>query len=98
VPGDQGNGNPVVALSSLPPGATARLASVNAGAGLRARLVAMGLRPGIPVTVVHNRGRGPFVVAVHGTRIMLGRGMADKVLVRPVRAGGAAETPGEEHA
>ena len=44
----------------------------------------MGLRPGVAVTVVHNRGRGPFLVAVQGTRIMLGRGMADKVLVWPL--------------
>jgi Fur family ferric uptake transcriptional regulator len=95
-----GGGNPAVALSSLPAGAKARLASVDAGAGLRARLVAMGLRPGVPVTVVHNRGRGPFLVAVQGTRIMLGRGMAEKVLVWPLAecaaAGGKPADPSPE--
>jgi Fe2+ transport system protein FeoA len=41
----------------------------------------MGLARGVEVQVVANRGAGPFVVAVHGTRIVLGRGMARKVYV-----------------
>jgi len=75
--------NGPVALAGLPDGVRARLARVEAGQGLRARLTAMGLRPGVEVQVVNNRGAGPFVVAVHGTRIVLGRGMAHKVYVVP---------------
>jgi len=76
-----------VALSGLPDGARARLVRVDAGHGLRSRLTAMGLRPGVEVRVVNNRGAGPFVVAVEGTRIVLGRGMAHKVYVVPAPAG-----------
>lgn len=61
----------------------------------------MGLRTDARVSVVHNRGPGPFVVAVHGTRLVLGRGMAHKVLVEPLdgppmdrTAGGAANRQG----
>ena len=75
----------VVSLASLANGDRARLVMVDAGAGLRARLVAMGLRPGAEVAVVHNGGRGPFVVAVDACRMVLGRGMAHRVLVRPLR-------------
>lgn len=75
-----------VPLSSLADGMGGRLASVEAGRGLRARLVAMGLSPGVEVKVVNNRGGGPFVVAVMGTRIVLGRGMAHKVFVFPSAA------------
>ncbi|HUW99380.1 MAG TPA: FeoA family protein [Phycisphaerae bacterium] len=83
-----------VPLSALPDGARARLVRVEAGHGLRARLTAMGLAPGAEVQVVANRGGGPFVVAVHGTRIVLGRGMAHKVyVVSEEPRGGAA--PGE---
>jgi len=46
----------------------------------------MGLSPGVEVKVVNNRGGGPFVVAVMGTRIVLGRGMAHKVFVFPSAA------------
>jgi ferrous iron transport protein A len=79
--------NRSVALSSLADGARARLVRVEAGHGLRSRLTAMGLRPGVEVRVVNNRGAGPFVVAVEGTRIVLGRGMAHKVYVVPAPAG-----------
>ena len=79
--------NGSVALSSLADGARAHLTRVEAGHGLRSRLTAMGLRPGVEVRVVNNRGAGPFVVAVEGTRIVLGRGMAHKVYVVPAPAG-----------
>ncbi|HUX15254.1 MAG TPA: FeoA family protein [Phycisphaerae bacterium] len=86
--------NESVALSSLADGARARLVRVEAGHGLRSRLTAMGLRPGAEVRVVNNRGAGPFVVAVEGTRIVLGRGMAHKVYVAPMAADSDAAVPG----
>ena len=85
--------NGSVALSSLADGARARLVRVEAGHGLRSRLTAMGLRPGVEVRVVNNRGAGPFVVAVEGTRIVLGRGMAHKVYVVPMAADSDAAVP-----
>jgi ferrous iron transport protein A len=80
-----------VPLSTLPDGATARLVTIHGGPGLRSRLTAMGLRAGAAIRVVHNGGRGPFVVAAGESRIVLGRGMAHKVLVVP--AAGVAEGP-----
>jgi ferrous iron transport protein A len=77
----------LVPLSTLPDGTTARLVRVDGGPGLRSRLTAMGLRPGAEVRVVHNGGRGPFVVAAGEARIVLGRGMAFKVLVATNGAG-----------
>ncbi|MCX5649612.1 MAG: FeoA family protein [Planctomycetota bacterium] len=84
---EESGANGSVALSGLADGARARLVRVEAGHGLRSRLTAMGLRPGVEVRVVNNRGAGPFVVAVEGTRIVLGRGMAHKVYVVPAPAG-----------
>ncbi|MFO8014691.1 MAG: FeoA family protein [Phycisphaerae bacterium] len=84
-----------VPLETLPDGTGARLVMIQGGAGLRSRLTAMGLRAGAAVRVVHNGGRGPFVVAAGESRIVLGRGMARKVLVVPENGpprGG--ETPG----
>jgi len=88
-----GHGSRAVSLSRLADGTRARLARVDAGLGLRARLMAMGLRPGVEVKVVSNRGAGPFVVAAGSTRIVLGRGMAHKVYAIPLDegSGGAAE-------
>ncbi len=57
------------------------LVEINAGRGLKQRLANMGLVPGTVLRVVSNGSVGPFVVAVKDTRIMLGRGMAHKMLV-----------------
>jgi len=73
-----------VILASLPDGSRARLVQVEGGAALRARLVAMGLRPGAEVHVVHNGGRGPFVMAMDDCRIVIGRGMAHRIRVEPL--------------
>jgi len=38
--------------------------------------------------MVQNFGRGPIIVMVRGTRIALGRGEAQKIIVTPVVEGG----------
>jgi len=81
------DGHGVVPLSALPGGAKARLVRVDAGTRLRSRLMAMGLRPGTEVRVIRNGGRGPFVFALGDLRMVLGRGMAHKCLVAPIRDG-----------
>jgi ferrous iron transport protein A len=68
-------------LALIREGARAVLRSIHGGRGLRGRLAAMGLIPGAEITVVHNGGDGPFVVAVNDARICIGRGMAMKIEV-----------------
>jgi len=55
------------------------------GAGAQLRLATMGLRKGDQVEVITNRGAGQLVVAVNGTRLALGRGIAKKIMVKPNR-------------
>ena len=68
-------------LSAAGCGINLRLLNVNAGQGLQSRLAAMGLVPGVEFEVIANHSRGPLVLAVDESRIMLGRGMAEKVVV-----------------
>ena len=68
-------------LSMLSIGEEAELVDVRGGRGLRKRLSALGLNPGMKVTVVQNTMRGPIVLGVMDSRIALGRGMAHKILV-----------------
>jgi Fe2+ transport system protein FeoA len=70
-----------MSLSDVPQGSRVRVAGIEAGRGLAARLAAMGLAPGVQVLVVRNGGRGPALVEVKGTRLALGRGMASKIRV-----------------
>ena len=73
-----------IALSSVAEGQCVRLAKLNAGCGMASRLSAMGLVPGVEVRILRNRGHGPALVEVKGTRLALGRGMAAHILVKTI--------------
>ncbi len=50
--------------------------------GLEKRLMDMGLTPGTKVTVVKSAPfHGPLEILVRGSRLALGRGMAERILV-----------------
>jgi Fe2+ transport system protein FeoA len=70
-------------LGHLPAGALAKVTALPPGRGLAGRLIALGLTPGSEVCVLQNRGHGPVIVEVHGARVALGRGQAEKVTVEP---------------
>lgn len=71
-------------LADLEQGAEAVVKSVVAGYGVARRLADMGITPGTVVRVVRkNVLMGPIEVEVRGTRVLLGRGVAAKVLVEP---------------
>ena len=68
-------------LAIVQAGRRVRLIAVDAGHGLQGRLAATGLVPGVEIEVLRNSMHGPFLVEVKGSRIMLGRGMAHKIIV-----------------
>jgi len=70
-----------IPLSEVAEGRKVRVVGVDAGVGLTSRLTAMGVVPGCEILMVSNKGRGPAVVEVRGTRLALGRGMTRKILV-----------------
>jgi ferrous iron transport protein A len=62
-------------------GETVKLARIEAGRGLKSRLASMGLIADVQITVTNNCRPGPFVITVKGSRMMLGRGIAQKIMV-----------------
>ena len=62
-------------------GSRVRIAAIDAGCGFQGRLAAMGIALGEEIEVIQNAASGPFIVVVKGSRIMLGRGMAQKIQV-----------------
>ncbi len=74
-------------LRGLATGASAQVAALTGGHALVARLAALGLTPGAGLEVVQNPGRGPVIVRVRDTRLVLGRREAGYVLVAPAEAG-----------
>jgi Fe2+ transport system protein FeoA len=71
----------LIPLTEARPGQRVRVSKVDCGRKLRIQLCAMGLMPGARVEVVSVSG-GPVILSVMGGRLMLGQGMAAKVLVR----------------
>jgi ferrous iron transport protein A len=57
------------------------IVEIKGGRGLRGRLTTMGLLPKIQIQVVRNGGSGPFVISIGNTRMALGRGVVDKIIV-----------------
>ena len=68
-------------LSKVKAGETVKLAGIEAGRDLHSRLAAMGLVSNVEITVVSNNKTGPFVISVKNSKMMLGRGMAQKIMV-----------------
>ena len=68
-------------LAMVETGRRVCILAVEAGHGLRGRLAAMGLVPGVEIEVVRNSFNGPFIIALKGSRLILGRGMAYKIMV-----------------
>ncbi|MEW5945118.1 MAG: transcriptional repressor [bacterium] len=71
----------LVPLAAVSSGERAALSEIIGGRELTARLADMGLTPGVEFEVVSNPGGGPVVVSVRDSRLALGRGMAEKVMV-----------------
>jgi len=68
-------------LAMASPGEVVQVVDIRAGGGLTKRLVDMGLLPGVNIRVISSQRPGPVVVEVKGTRLALGYGMAQKILV-----------------
>jgi len=68
-------------LSQVDEGHTVNIIRIDGGRGLRVRLTTMGLLPNTQVTVIHNGRSGPFVISVKNSKMALGRGIVDKIMV-----------------
>jgi ferrous iron transport protein A len=66
-------------LTSFPRGTTVKVESFCAGSRSRCRLCALGLTPGTLVTI-DSCGSGPCKISVRGSSLVIGQGLAEKVL------------------
>jgi Fe2+ transport system protein FeoA len=68
-------------LSQVEEGQTVCIVGVDGGRELRSRLTTMGLLPKTRIKVVRNGKSGPFVISVKNSKMALGRGVVDKIMV-----------------
>ena len=64
-------------------GERVRIAHLHGGCGLETRLTSLGLNRGSEIEVLHHHG-GNIVVLRGDSRLALGAGMANKVMVVPI--------------
>ena len=73
----------VLPLDTAKQGEKLIIKDILGGAGVRMRLLTMGLRQGDQIDIVTNISKGQLVIAVEGKRYVLGRGLSQKILVQP---------------
>ncbi len=61
------------------------LKEFSGGVGARSRLLSMGLRLGDEIEVITNNSQGQMAIAADYKRYVIGRGLAQKILVEPVK-------------
>ncbi len=87
VHGESDESTNTCSLSALREGETAVIVRIDGGEGVRKKLADMGILPGKKIGVTHGRGYGPRVVIVDQTKVMLGRGLLFKILVKQQKKG-----------
>ncbi len=72
----------IIILAKLPQGQEATIISTTANFQAAKRLADMGLTPGTTVRMIRKTILGPMEIKVRGTNMVLGRGIATKILAR----------------
>ncbi|MCM5553986.1 FeoA family protein [Pleomorphomonas sp. NRK KF1] len=72
---------PAIPLTMAREGQPLRIVDIDHGQRCRSRLADLGVFGGVAVTVVKGGGCGPLLLAINGSRIAIGAGLASKILV-----------------
>ncbi len=81
------NDTPPFPLAMAQEGEQVQIFLLRAGKGLEMRLTSLGLNTGSELTILHRQG-GQLVVLRGETRLALGAGMAQKIMVIPKKCRG----------
>jgi len=74
-----------ITLDRIPTGKTVRILRIEGGLRCRQCLGDLGVYPGETIKIIRSAPfAGPILAEVNGTKFMLGRGMATKVVVEEI--------------
>ena len=68
-------------LSDIPAGQTGLVTQINGGNEFLSRMISLGFSPGTEILVMQNYFHGPVLTRVRDSRLALGRGEAQKILI-----------------
>ena len=72
---------PAMPLAMVRAGETVTVVGIRGGRGLARRLTDMGLTPGIKIKVLTNHMPGPVMIELRGSKVALGHGVSQKIMV-----------------
>lgn len=75
--------NQAMPLAMARAGEVVTVVGIRGGWGLQRRLADMGLTPGVRIRLINSQMAGPVLIELRGSRLGLGRGVAQKVMVKP---------------
>ncbi|MGB3341678.1 MAG: FeoA family protein [bacterium] len=71
-----------ISLTQMGAGQSGTIDNIQGGHGIRAKLEAMGMRPGVRITKVSGQiMQGPVILRAGNTQVAIGFGMARKVFI-----------------
>ena len=73
--------HPLLPLAMAKPGENVVIKEMTGGRTVKNRLASMGLRSGDSLEIINNNGQGRLIVGHGSTRLALGRGVAQKIMV-----------------
>ena len=77
--------NKIFTLADVLPGRKYRIIKIDGGCKLNCRLCALGLNPNEVIYVFSKSRGGPLCIKIKGTKFAIGRGMAQKIIVREAK-------------
>ena len=76
-------GGMVIPLSRVKEGKRVKVAQILGGWGMITKLRELGIYEGKEISVIRN-SVGPLVIEVDGSKVVIGRGMAERIMVEEV--------------
>jgi ferrous iron transport protein A len=70
-----------IPLAMAKKGETLKVVSLRGGWGIHKKLTDMGLTSGVNIRVINSQMPGPVVIELRGSRVALGRGIAQRIMV-----------------
>ena len=71
----------MIPLSEMNTGDSGKVAEIRGGHGMIQRLAGMGVLQGTEITII--QAGGPVILEALGNRLVIGRGMVNKIMVEP---------------
>lgn len=69
-------------LTNIKPGTKVRVLKLSGGARFKDKLLCMGILPGHEIELLSSQKKGPVMIKVNDTRVVIGHSMAERIIIR----------------